>query len=160
MQFLWAPNTYYSCTLLFIFEGQGSCDHPPPPQRIIPTPLVVWDDLEFLVTDLHGILYCRQHAMLCFTTVFNLLCACKQLALKNVWYLCGVFILMIPAYNLSRDCETTNVHCVHISRCQVVAKFCKDYKSHTVPARRDCIFIIALPWGHINVPVEFVIFKH
>ena len=38
-------------------------------------------DLQFLVIDLHGILY-RQHAMLCFTTVFNLLCACEQLALK------------------------------------------------------------------------------
>ena len=132
---------------------------PLPPQKIIPTPLVVWDDLQFLVTDLHGILYCRQHAMLCFTTVFNLLCTCKQLALKHVWYLCGVFILLIPTYNLSRVCETTNVHCVHISRCQAVAKFCKDYESHTVTAGRDCILIIALPWGHINAPVEFVILK-
>jgi len=62
------------------------------------------------------------------------------------------------SYNLSRDCETTNMHCVHnISHCQVVAKFCRDY---TVPARRDCSLIIALPWGDINVPVEFVIFKH
>jgi len=33
-------------------------------------------------------------------------------------------------------------------------------KSHTVPVSRDCIFIIALPWGHINAPVEFVILKH
>ena len=32
-------------------------------------------------------------------------------------------------------------------------------KSHTVPVSRDCIFIIALPWGHINAPVEFVILK-
>ena len=27
------------------------------------------------------------------------------------------------------------------------------------PARRDCIFIIALLWGHVNAPVEFVILK-
>ena len=27
---------------------------------------------------------------------------------------------------------------------------------YTVLARRDYIFIIALPWGHVNVPVEFV----
>jgi len=48
-------------------------------------------------------------------------------------------------------------YALHIS--QAVAKFCKDYKSHSVPARRDCIFIIALPWGHINTLVEFVILK-
>ena len=47
--------------------------------------------------------------------------------------------------------------CPYISRCQAGAKFCKEYKSHTVPARRDCIFIIALPWGHINAPVQFVL---
>ena len=45
------------------------------------------------------------------------------------------------------------IYTLHIS--QAVAKFCKDYKSHTVPARRDCIFIVALPWGHTNTPVEF-----
>ena len=33
---------------------------------------------------------------------------------------------------------------IHVSHCQPVAKFFKDYKCHTVPARRDCIFIIAL----------------
>ena len=132
---------------------------PLPPQKIIPTPLVWWDDLQFLVTDLHGILYRGQHAMFCLTTVFNLLCTCKQLALKHVWYLCGVFILLIPAYSLSRDCEKTNAHSVHISHCQAIAMFCKDYESHTEPARRDCIFIIAQPWGDINAPVEFVILK-
>ena len=26
---------------------------------------------------------------------------------------------------------------------------------YPVPARRDCIFVIALPWGHVNAPVEF-----
>ena len=40
--------------------------------------------------------------------------------------------------------------------CQAVAKFCRDYKSRTVSAGRDCSFVIALPWGHINIPVEFV----
>lgn len=40
--------------------------------------------------------------------------------------------------------------CPYISRCQAGAKFCKEYKSHTVPARRDGIFIMALLWGHIN----------
>ena len=41
---------------------------------------------------------------------------------------------------------------------KLFAKFCKDYKSHTVPARRDCIFIVEMPWGHVNTPVtEFVV---
>ena len=70
-----------------------------------------------------------------------------------------VLILLIPAYNLSRECEKTNAHNVHISHCQAIAVFCKDSESHTVLARRDCIFIIALPWGRINAPVEFVILK-
>ena len=43
-----------------------------------------------------------------------------------------------------------------ITRCQAVAKFCKDYQPRTVPARRDYIFIIALPWGHANATVELV----
>jgi len=42
---------------------------------------------------------------------------------------------------------------LYIAHCQVAAKFCKDYESHTVSARRDCIFIIALPWGHVNTPL-------
>ena len=65
---------------------------------------------------------------------------------------------------LTRSTELTgwsrHTYGAHISCCQAVTKFCKDYKSHTVPARRDCIFIIALPWGHINAPLEFTILKH
>jgi len=48
---------------------------------------------------------------------------------------------------------------INISCCQAVAKFSKCCKSHTVLARRDCIFIIALPWGHVKTPVEFVVLK-
>ncbi len=45
----------------------------------------------------------------------------------------------------------------NIYRCQVVAKFCRDYKSHTVPARSDCIFFITHPegacgWACTNLP--------
>ena len=36
---------------------------------------------------------------------------------------------------------------------KLLAKFCKDHKSHTVPARRDCILIVALLWGCVNTPV-------
>ena len=37
-------------------------------------------------------------------------------------------------------------------QCQAVAKLCKD----TVPAS---IFIIVLPWGDVNAPIEFVVLK-
>ncbi len=50
-----------------------------------------------------------------------------------------------------------NLFTPYISRCQVVAKFCRDYKSHTVPARSDCIFFITHPegacgWACTNLP--------
>jgi len=48
---------------------------------------------------------------------------------------------VIMSFGICRFISTHN-----ISHCEAVAKFCKDYKSHEVPARRDCIFIIALPW--------------
>jgi len=69
-----------------------------------------------------------------------------------------VVLVLLVGYHSTAD--TINVFVIqYISHCQAVAEFSKDYKSRTVPARRDCIFIIALPWGHINALVEFVILK-
>jgi len=42
------------------------------------------------------------------------------------------------------------------SSCQAVAKFCEDYKSHTVPASIDYTCNVALPWGHVNTPVHLL----
>ena len=40
---------------------------------------------------------------------------------------------------------------VNVSSSQAVVKFCRDYNlDHTVPARRNCIFIIALPMGRTS----------
>ena len=41
-----------------------------------------------------------------------------------------------------------------ISCCHAVAKFCK------VPARKKCIFIAALPWGHVYEVINVYILLH
>jgi len=43
----------------------------------------------------------------------------------------------------------TDCHAIFITYILLLLNFYKRYKSHTVPARRDCIYIIALPWGHV-----------
>ena len=54
-------------------------------------------------------------------------------------------------------CSKIHTACSLLALLSTVAKF---YKSHAVPAKRDLIYTIALLWGHVNIPVEFVVLKY
>lgn len=64
---------------------------------------------------------------------------------------------LIPGLVLKCRVLVRSSHLPYILCCQAVAKVL--YKSYTVPPRRHCIFVMSLPWGHVNTPVEFVVLK-
>jgi len=65
----------------------------------------------------------------------------------------------------SGKCTHTDRHCLVLVINKRKSVYCfKDIVrhliSHSVPVGRDCTFvIIALPRGHVNVPVEFIVLK-